>query len=139
MGTRNAVSKIVLIFVLLLTGCSSRTKEVPVTVEVTREVPITVEVTSEPVALATEAALIGTEVRRLHSSAVDQDYTIQIALPPSYAISVKPYPVVYVLAGGLFFGLTTDTVRQLNFMEELPELIVVGIRPSIEWDPCVLI
>lgn len=69
METRNTGLKILLLFAMLLAACSPTTpepvivketviSEIPVTVEVTR----VTEVTSEPVASATEATIISTEV-----------------------------------------------------------------------------
>lgn len=146
MGTGNSVSKILLLFVLLLTGCLPTTpepatvketviSEVPVTVEVIREVPVTVEVTRvvevtpEPVASGTEAAIPWTEVKTLHSSIVGRDYRISVALPLTYPQNTdKTYPVVYLLDGNMWFGMATEITRLLYFYrEELPELIIVGI------------
>lgn len=135
METRNPVLRILLPFVLLLTGCSSTTPEpaiveVPVTVEVTR----VVEVASEPAASGTEATIPWTEVRTLHSSAVGRDYTIYVALPLSYSSNTsETYPVVYLLDGSMWFGLTTDIARILYLGQEVPELIIVGIGSGVRW------
>jgi predicted alpha/beta superfamily hydrolase len=93
-----------------------------------------------PTAQPAQAIILGTEVRTLHSSIVDQDYAIQVALPQSYSTSDKTYPVVYTTLGDFRFGLTTDTVRELRLDQELrskghmPEVIVVGIAyDGLKW------
>jgi predicted alpha/beta superfamily hydrolase len=136
METRILVLRISLVFVLLSTGCSTTTPEpitveVPVTVEVTR----VVEVTSEPVASGAEATIPMTEVTTLHSSAVGRDYTIYVALPLSYSKNTsETYPVVYLLDGDVLFGALTEPARLLQSVNELPELIIVGIGYGMPWD-----
>ena len=122
--------------------------EKEVAVEVTREVPVTVEVTAvleatpEPVASVAEVTIPGTEVRTLHSSVTDKDYTLYVALPASYSSSSDAYPVVYLLDGDMWFGLTTGIANVLGIptllgLEGLPELIIVGIgyatHDVLEW------
>jgi predicted alpha/beta superfamily hydrolase len=76
-----------------------------------------------------------TEVKTLHSSKADRDYTISVALPGSYSSETsKTYPVVYLLDADLFFGAVTEPTRLLQWGEELPELIIVGIGYGISWD-----
>ena len=142
METRNTRSKILLLFALLLTACSPITPE-PVTVRETviSKVPATAEVTkvmevaSEAVASGAEATISMTEVTTLHSSVVDQDYQIYVALPLSYSKnSSKTYPVVYLLDGDLLFGALTTPTRLLQSVNELPELIIVGIGYGMPWD-----
>ncbi len=136
MGTVNSASKTLLLFLLLLIGCSPTTpspitvketvlSEVPVTVQVTR----VVQVTSEPDASATEATIPRSEVRTLLSSVSGHYYRISIALPLTYSQdSEKTYPVVYLLDGNMWFGMATEISRVLYFdRQELPELIIVGI------------
>jgi predicted alpha/beta superfamily hydrolase len=140
--TRILVLKILLVFVLLLTGCSTTTPEpITVTVPVTVKVPVTVEVTrvvevtSEPVVSGAEATIPMTEVTTLHSSAVGRDYRIYVALPLSYSRnSSETYPVVYLLDGDLLFGALTDPTRLLQSRGELPELIIVGIGYGTLWE-----
>jgi predicted alpha/beta superfamily hydrolase len=140
--TRSLVLRILLAFVLLLTGCSTTTPE-PITVAVpaTVEVPVTVEVTrvvevtSEPVVSGAEATIPMTEVTTVHSSAVGRDYRIYVALPLSYSRNTsETYPVVYLLDGDLLFGALTDPIRLLQSRGELPELIIVGIGYGTLWE-----
>jgi len=78
------------------------------------------------------ASIPATEVRTIHSSVVNQDYLISVALPFHYGDFLeKRYPVIYVLDGNLYFGMVVDMVRAMNirlsFCNELPDAIIVGI------------
>lgn len=78
------------------------------------------------------ATIPATEVRTLHSAAVDQDYLISVALPFRYAeCPDETYPVVYVLDGDLYFGMVVEMARTLAirvpFCSEFPDVIVVGV------------
>jgi predicted alpha/beta superfamily hydrolase len=51
-----------------------------------------------------------------------------VSLPESYTpTDTLRYPVLYVLDGNGFFGLSTETHRLLRLRAEVPELIIVGI------------
>lgn len=78
------------------------------------------------------ATIPATEVRTLHSAAVNQDYLISVALPFHYAERPdKTYPVIYVLDANLYFGMVVEMVRTLNirvpFCNAFPDAIIVGI------------
>ncbi|MBZ0283411.1 MAG: S9 family peptidase [Anaerolineae bacterium] len=73
-----------------------------------------------------------TEMRKVRSAAVGQEYCISIALPPSYRDQPnKSYPVIYLLDANLYFGMVTEMVRAMNFRvpfcDELPDALIVGI------------
>lgn len=137
MGTRRTVSITLLLFILLVAGCSSTTPET-VSVKQTEisEMPVTgkvtdiVEVTPEPVAPVTEVIIPRTETIRLHSSAGDRDYNIYISLPDAYSFSPVAYPVVYLLDGDITFIWATEYSRWLSSGDVLPEMIIVGIDNS---------
>ncbi|MCG7852047.1 MAG: prolyl oligopeptidase family serine peptidase, partial [Methanosarcinaceae archaeon] len=74
-----------------------------------------------------QVTIPNTEVRMFSSSIVNQEFKIFIALPPNYTESKKSYPVLYVLDANMFFGMVTETVRMLEMVQEIPEMIIIGI------------
>jgi len=76
------------------------------------------------------ANLPATEVRKITSRYVNQEYKISVALPDSYAdkdSNDRKYPTVYVLDGNFCFGTVTEAARLLPRCGSFPEVIVVGI------------
>ena len=71
--------------------------------------------------------LRNTELRTLKSRFVDQEYKLQIFLPPGYADASKSFPVLYLLDGDKSFGMARDIVDWLIFNREIPQIIIVGI------------
>ena len=64
----------------------------------------------------------------IDSDAVGRRYHLYVMLPASYeTLPEQRYPVIYVLDGGALFPLITAYSRYLNFGQEIPEAIVVGI------------
>lgn len=76
--------------------------------------------------------LYHTEERRLSSATLAREYQLAVALPESYASSQQAYPVVYLLDGDLFFGVAAGLTPLLNWLGNVPELIVVGINYGIQ-------
>lgn len=75
-----------------------------------------------------QATIPDTELRTFSSSNVDQEFSIFVALPHTYAQEPhRVYPVVYVLDGSAVFGIVTQTVRLLDFVNDLREMVIVGI------------
>lgn len=74
-----------------------------------------------------KVTLLMTEEHIITSSIIKDEFKISISLPKNYSNGSKRYPVVYLLDSNIFFGLFTDTVRILQYGQEIPELIVVGI------------
>jgi predicted alpha/beta superfamily hydrolase len=68
-----------------------------------------------------------TDIRTLSSSYVEQTFQVFVALPGNYAASAKAYPVLYMLDANESMGIVTETVRLLQFGQELPNIIIVGI------------
>lgn len=64
----------------------------------------------------------------IDSEIVGRGYHIYVKLPDGYndATDIK-YPTLYVLDGGALFPLISAYYRYLNFGEEVPNLIIVGI------------
>lgn len=68
-----------------------------------------------------------TEQHIMSSKIVGDQFKICIALPKNYTETAKIYPVIYLLDANIFFGIVTDTARLLQFGQEIPELVIVGI------------
>lgn len=89
--------------------------------------------------LAAPAMADGVDTRYMHglgntryehiaSETVGRGYHLYVMLPSSYEESPgRSYPTLYVLDGGGLFPLLSSYYRVLNFGEEVPDLIIVGI------------
>jgi predicted alpha/beta superfamily hydrolase len=74
-------------------------------------------------------------VLEMESEYVDSmTYDLFVDLPPSYYNSDDTYPVVYLLDAYEIYGLMLQTYQQLLFMQEVPEMIIVGISYKIDGD-----
>ena len=71
--------------------------------------------------------LYNTQIKKFRSSIIDDDFNIYISLPDGYDKSDKKYPVLYLLDGDIAYGLATSIARYLQFGNNIPELIIVGI------------
>jgi predicted alpha/beta superfamily hydrolase len=58
---------------------------------------------------------------------VDQEYQIQVYLPPGYADRTKTFPVLYVLDADKSFGMSVNIMEWLSWAREIPDMIAVGI------------
>ena len=64
----------------------------------------------------------------IESRVVGRGYHIYVRLPDNYnEAGDQTYPTIYLLDGGLLFPLLTGYYRYLNFGEEVPESIIIGI------------
>jgi predicted alpha/beta superfamily hydrolase len=69
-----------------------------------------------------------TRYHHLESEIVGRGYHIYVMLPDDYdAHDSKDYPTLYILDGGGLFPLFSAYYRYLNFGEEIPDAIIVGI------------
>ena len=69
-----------------------------------------------------------TRYHHIESKSVGRGYHIYVMLPDGYDASAdKTYPTIYVLDGGALFPLFAAYYRYLNFGEEIPDSIIVGI------------
>jgi len=69
-----------------------------------------------------------TRYHHLESEVVGRGYHIYVMLPDGYdPEDSEEYPTVYVLDGGGLFPLFSAYYRYLNFGEEIPASIIVGI------------
>lgn len=65
---------------------------------------------------------------RIESEIVGRGYHIYVKLPDNYdEAGETSYPTVYVLDGGALFPLFAAYYRYLNFGDEIPDVIIVGI------------
>jgi len=72
--------------------------------------------------------------RRLQGTAVPWPHDVRIALPPSYEHGDRSYPVLWVTDGSLSFPLVVGLMNWLHTVQELPELIVIGVGAPDESD-----
>lgn len=63
--------------------------------------------------------------RRMQAEGFAWDHEIQVALPPSYPLTDKTYPVLWVLDGLLRFESAVEIVN--SGRPAIPEMIVVGV------------
>lgn len=69
-----------------------------------------------------------TRYQQIDSEIIGRPYHIFIMLPDGYDQSAEEfYPTIYVLDGGALFPLLSSYYRHLNFGEEIPDAIIVGI------------
>ena len=74
-----------------------------------------------------------TKYHEVEFEPLNQTYHIYVRLPEEYDAN-KKYPTVYLLDGGAMFPMLASYYRYLNFGEESPELIVVGVSyGSNDW------
>lgn len=85
-----------------------------------------------------KVTISNTEQYIISSKIVSDEFKISVSLPKGYNESTKSYPVLYLLDANIFFGMVTDTVRLLQYGNEVPELIVVGIGYPNESEHLVL-
>ena len=71
--------------------------------------------------------ILGTQLQKLHSEIVGQDYDLYVNLPRNYSDTTKNFPVLYVLDGQWDFALAESLFGQQYYDGFVPEIIVVGI------------
>ena len=74
-----------------------------------------------------QVTIPNTEVSVLSSDIIGDKFKLSIALPQNYTETTTRYPAVYLLDANLFFGMVTETARLLQFGQEIPECIIVGL------------
>ncbi len=89
---------------------------------------MTVSTASSAVETRFMQGLGDTHYQRIDSEIIGRRYHLFIMLPDGYEQSLEEdYPTIYVLDGGALFPLLSAYYRYLNFGEEIPDAIVVGI------------
>jgi len=69
----------------------------------------------------------GSQVRKITSTIVNQEYDLHIILPAGYTTSTKKYPVVYLMDSQWDFPLVRSIYGQQYYDGFIPELIIVGV------------
>jgi predicted alpha/beta superfamily hydrolase len=69
----------------------------------------------------------GSQIQKIYSSIVHQEYELQILLPDGYEKSTKKYPVVYLMDSQWDFPLLKSIYGEQYFDGFIPQLIVVGV------------
>ncbi len=62
----------------------------------------------------------------LESSFVKDKFMIDVSLPPTFQANIE-YPLIICLDANVYFGIVSDSVRLLQFGNEIPDAIVVGV------------
>ncbi len=68
-----------------------------------------------------------TSLQKIISKEVDDTFYVYLRLPKKYTLENKDYPVLYLLDGDIDFNMATSIVRYLQYGDEVPDLIIVGI------------
>jgi len=74
-----------------------------------------------------EVSLGQTRSFTLKSKEVGDEFLINLAFPKNYDPENRIYPVVYLTDANIFFALVTQTIRLLNFNQEIPPVILVAV------------
>lgn len=69
----------------------------------------------------------GSQVRKINSEIVNQEYELHILLPGGYEKSTKKYPVVYLMDSQWDFPLVKSIYGQHYYDGFIPEMIIVGV------------
>jgi len=72
--------------------------------------------------------------RRMQGTDVPWPHDVYIALPPSYERGDRIYPVLWVTDASLSFLLAVGLMNWLHTVQEIPELIVIGVGAPGESD-----
>ncbi|MFZ1292029.1 MAG: alpha/beta hydrolase-fold protein [Melioribacteraceae bacterium] len=68
-----------------------------------------------------------TELKTIFSEEVADSFYLYIRVPKNYETENKSYPVLYLLDGDISFNMATSIVRYLQYGNDVPEIIIVGI------------
>ena len=89
---------------------------------------LTVSAASSAVETRFMQGLGDTEYQRIDSEILGRHFHIFVMLPDEYEqCPGKNYPTIYLLDGGALFPLLSAYYRYLNFGEEIPDAIIVGV------------
>jgi predicted alpha/beta superfamily hydrolase len=78
-------------------------------------------------AQAQQVTIPGSELKKINSTIVGQEYVLHIQLPGGYATSNKKYPVLYLMDSQWDFPLLGALYGEQYYDGFIPECIIVGI------------
>lgn len=82
-------------------------------------------------------SMVQLEKHQIESDFLERDIRLQVGLPDGYGNTDNSYGVLYYLDGFTMSGSINDLVALLNWGEEIPKLITVGIELDVnnvdEW------
>jgi len=71
--------------------------------------------------------LDATDVRAIHAAALKRDYQLLVALPESYSMSTRRYPVLFITDANYAFPVARNIAQRLAKHAGMEEVIVVGL------------
>ncbi|XMB86045.1 alpha/beta hydrolase-fold protein [Mycoplasmatota bacterium WC44] len=74
-----------------------------------------------------EITIPNTEHHVIYSNIVKDQFKLYVLLPSGYYETTKDYPVVYLLDANVYFSIVAGTVKLLQFGEEIPDVIIIGV------------
>jgi len=71
--------------------------------------------------------ILGTQLRKIQSTIVGQDFDLLINLPRNYRDTTRPFPVIYLLDAQWDFPLLNAIFGEQYYDGFVPEIVTVGI------------
>lgn len=81
----------------------------------------------DPASAHAEVEIPGSQLLKITSSIVGQEYDVYVQMPGNYSDTNKTFPVLYVLDGQWDFSLVNAIVGQQYYDGFVPAVIIVGI------------
>lgn len=77
--------------------------------------------------LAKAQSIADSKYHKVHVEDLKRDFHLLVRLPVGYDPDGWPYPVVYLLDGGMLFPMLGAYYQYLRYEEAVPDVIVVGV------------
>lgn len=94
--------------------------------------PILAQAQSKKSDQSRPVTIMNSELKVLHSAQNGKNYDIYIWTPDSYNTSDSTYPVLYLTDANTYFGMLTGMAHNIQWTNEMPETIIVGIAYSLD-------
>ncbi|MFT3705133.1 MAG: alpha/beta hydrolase-fold protein [Agriterribacter sp.] len=94
--------------------------------------PILAQAQSKNPGQSYPVTIMNSELKVLHAAQNGESYDIYIWVPDSYTTSDSSYPVLYLTDANTYFGMLTGMAHNLQWTNEMPETIIVGIAYSLD-------